>query len=151
MAQLLDDPERVSAQLVFECVLPMRWGDLDAMGHMNNTLYFRFMEEARIRWFTACGFSPNPQGQGPVIINASCSFLRQFEYPSDIIVRHFLGAVGRSSFQTYIDMLPTHSLDGQPWAQGAAKGVWIDSLAKKSLPIPAAALEAIRQMRVAVQ
>ncbi|MBM3384043.1 MAG: acyl-CoA thioesterase, partial [Betaproteobacteria bacterium] len=31
--------------------IPIRWGDMDAMGHVNNTVYFRFMEQARISWF----------------------------------------------------------------------------------------------------
>ena len=31
--------------------IPIRWGDMDAMGHVNNTVYFRYMEQARIGWF----------------------------------------------------------------------------------------------------
>jgi len=31
--------------------IPVRWGDMDAMGHVNNTVYFRFMEQTRISWF----------------------------------------------------------------------------------------------------
>ena len=33
--------------------IPIRWGDMDAMGHVNNTVYFRYMEQARISWFGA--------------------------------------------------------------------------------------------------
>ena len=35
-------------KLVFEMPLPIRWGDMDAMGHVNNTVYFRYMETVRI-------------------------------------------------------------------------------------------------------
>jgi len=31
--------------------IPIRWGDMDAMGHVNNTVYFRYMEQTRINWF----------------------------------------------------------------------------------------------------
>ena len=31
--------------------IPVRWGDMDAMGHVNNTVYFRYMEQTRICWF----------------------------------------------------------------------------------------------------
>ena len=34
--------------LVHEMVMPIRWGDMDAMGHVNNTNYFRYMESVRI-------------------------------------------------------------------------------------------------------
>jgi acyl-CoA thioester hydrolase len=125
------------------------------MGHMNNTYYFRFMEEARIQWFTACGFKPNPQGEGPVIINAACSFLKQFEYPISILCRTYLGKIGRSSFETYVDLIPVspHSaLIKEPlepaWAQGSAKGVWTNFPAQKSAPLPPDALEQMRQPRL---
>ena len=35
-------------KLVFEMLMPIRWGDMDAMGHVNNTVYFRYMETARV-------------------------------------------------------------------------------------------------------
>ena len=31
----------------------MRWGDMDMLGHLNNTVYFRAMEEARIAFINA--------------------------------------------------------------------------------------------------
>ena len=34
--------------------MPIRWGDMDALGHVNNTVYFRYMEQARIEWLHAC-------------------------------------------------------------------------------------------------
>ena len=33
--------------------MPIRWGDMDAMGHVNNTVYFRYMEQTRIEWLYA--------------------------------------------------------------------------------------------------
>ena len=38
-------------KLVYIARIPMRWGDLDAMGHVNNTIYFRFLEQSRIEWY----------------------------------------------------------------------------------------------------
>ena len=37
---------------VFDKVIAIRWGDMDAMGHLNNSSYFRFLETARIDWMT---------------------------------------------------------------------------------------------------
>jgi acyl-CoA thioester hydrolase len=126
--------------LVYQTHIPLRWGDMDAMGHLNNTLYFRLMEECRIQWFTGCGFSPNPQGHGPVIINAACSFLKQFEYPATVVCRHYVGAIGRTSFDTYVDMVPESIFDSdpiyfKPWAQGSAKCVWVDFPKQQSAPL----------------
>ena len=57
-------------KLVYEVVIPIRWGDMDAMGHVNNTTYFRYMETVRIDWMHAIGGMPNPLGEGQVIVNA---------------------------------------------------------------------------------
>jgi len=35
--------------------LAVRWGDMDAMGHVNNTVYFRYMEQTRIEWLETFG------------------------------------------------------------------------------------------------
>ena len=62
-------------------VIPIRWGDMDAMGHVNNTIYFRYFEIVRIEWLHKVGGAPDPAGEGPVIVNAFCNFLRQLEVP----------------------------------------------------------------------
>src|SRR5215217_4274217 len=87
--------------LVHMMRMPIRWGDMDMMGHVNNAMYFTYLETARIDWFTSLGCSPNPAGEGPVLINAACTFIKQLEYPGDIEVRTFIGDFGRSSFETY--------------------------------------------------
>lgn len=66
-------------KLVFETRFPVRWGDMDAMGHVNNTVYFRYLETARIDWMVSVGCNPDPRGQGPVIVNAFCNFYKQLE------------------------------------------------------------------------
>ena len=55
-------------KLTLEMVIPIRWGDMDAMGHVNNTLYFRYMEIVRIEWLHKIGGKPDPAGEGPVIV-----------------------------------------------------------------------------------
>ena len=44
-------------RLVHESIIPIRWGDMDAYRHINNTIYFRYMEQARIEWIAAMGYS----------------------------------------------------------------------------------------------
>ena len=122
--------------LVHTMRMPIRWGDMDAMGHVNNTVYFRYMEQARIDWFEKIDCSPAlTNGQGVVIINASCTFLRQLKYPGEIEVRTFIGPLGRSSFETFQEIRRCDMVDDLV-AEGSAKIVWIDYQREKSLPIP---------------
>lgn len=119
-------------KLVHVTSIPIRWGDMDAYGHVNNTVYFRFMEQARVEWIEAMQVLVRPGGDGPVIINASCTFLKPMTYPGTVEVRTYVGHAGHSSVPTHVDML----IDGELYAEGAAKVVWMNTQSGKSVPIP---------------
>ena len=125
----------VDKKLTYEMVIPIRWGDMDAMGHVNNTVYFRYFETVRIDWMHAIGGPPDPNGQGPVIVNAFCNFLRQLEYPGSVLAKHYVANLGRSSFDTFITLERTDDL-GVVYAEGGATTVWVDFPTGKSMPVP---------------
>jgi acyl-CoA thioester hydrolase len=113
--------------------IALRWGDMDAMGHVNNTLYFRYMEQARIGWFEALV----PQAEawkstGIVIVNASCNFRKPMNYPGTVEVKVFAGAPGGSSVPTFYEL----SIEKELYADGAAVVVFIDMQAQKPVRIP---------------
>lgn len=128
--------------LVFEMDMPIRWGDMDAMGHVNNTVCFRYMEQLRISWFDAMGVGSDPAGEGPVIVNAHCSFIRELRYPGAVRCRHYTGRIGRSSFETYAVLSRTDDPD-TVHAEGGAKVVWVDHPKRKSTPLPERVRQAI--------
>jgi acyl-CoA thioester hydrolase len=125
----------MSKKLVHTTRMSIRWGDMDAMGHVNNTVYFRYLEQARIEWFNEIGCLPDPEGEGPVIVNAHCSFIRQLRYPGEIEVRTYVGPGGRSSFETHVAVRRVDDL-GVLAAEGGAKVVWVDFPKEKSAPLP---------------
>jgi len=122
-------------KLVHIEVMPIRWGDMDAMGHVNNTVYFRYMEQARISWFEAIGARAAVKGQGPVIVNASCTFIKQLVYPGKVEIKTYAAEPGRSSVQTYLELRPSYDPD-RIYAEGAAKVVWVDYQKEKSVLLP---------------
>jgi acyl-CoA thioester hydrolase len=122
-------------KLVHEMVIPIRWGDMDAMGHVNNTVYFRYFETIRIDWLHSIGGPPDPNGTGPVIVNAFCNFIKQLEFPGDVLAKHYVANPGRSSFDTYLTLERT-DLPGVIHANGGAKTVWVDFKAQKSVALP---------------
>ncbi len=128
-----DLPEQ--KKLTLEMVIPIRWGDMDAMGHVNNTIYFRYMEIVRIEWMHQAGGAPDPAGDGPVIVNAFCNFIKQLEYPGDVLAKHYVANPGRSSFDTFITLERTDA-PGLICASGGAKTVWVNFPKKTSVPLP---------------
>ena len=122
-------------KLIFTTILPIRWGDMDAMGHVNNTVYFRYMEQARIEWFEQLGYNTGQNArEGPVIVNASCTFLVPFVYPGNVEVRMFIGHPGRSSLPTHYELRLQG--DEKLYATGDAKMVWINPASGRSIPLP---------------
>jgi acyl-CoA thioester hydrolase len=122
-------------KLVHTLRMPIRWGDMDAMGHVNNTVYFRYLEQARIEWFTEADCEPDPNGEGPVIINARCTFIKQLKYPGEIEIRTYVGAPGRSSFETIQEIRRVDQPEVLS-AEGGAKVVWVNFPLEKSVALP---------------
>src|SRR5690242_3043927 len=90
--------------LTFEMTVPIRWGDMDAMGHVNNAVYFRYFETIRVEWLRSALGIIDSMPEGPVVINAFCTFLKQLRYPGDLRVKHYVANPGRTSFETYVTM-----------------------------------------------
>ncbi|MGE0351409.1 acyl-CoA thioesterase [Hydrogenophaga sp.] len=120
---------------VYRMSIPIRWGDMDAMGHVNNTTYFRYLETIRIDWMHSIGGAPDPQGEGPVIVNAFCNFYQQLEYPGDVIATMYVSDIGRSSFESWCTLSRVDDPE-TVYAAGGATTVWVDFPLKKSKPIP---------------
>ena len=52
----MEDAQKSSRKLMYTCLIPMRWGDMDAYRHVNNTVYFRYMEQARVEFLEQIGY-----------------------------------------------------------------------------------------------
>lgn len=115
--------------------IPIRWGDMDALGHVNNTVYFRFLESARIEWLREVGFVPDPQGQGPVIVNAFCNFYRQLEYPGDVLLTMYVSDPARTTFETWATLARADEPE-LICAAGGATTIWVDFRAQKAVALP---------------
>jgi acyl-CoA thioester hydrolase len=128
--------------LVVTSLQPLRWGDMDALGHVNNTVYFRYMEQARMEWLdglAALGLG-YVKGEGPVIVDASCTFREPLVYPGQVEVRMFLASPGRTSVGSYYELWK----DGRLHADGAARIVWIDLSTGRPAPLPEAVAGPLR-------
>jgi acyl-CoA thioester hydrolase len=113
--------------------IPIRWGDMDAMGHVNNTVYFRYMEQTRISWFDALVPAAEAwKDTGIVIANASCNFKRALGYPGTVEVRLAIDPPGGSSVGTFYELRMGDTL----YADGAAVVVFIDMKSQKPIRIP---------------
>lgn len=62
------------------------WGDMDAFEHVNNTVYFRYFEDARLKFFEAVGILEHKaaSGIGPILASTHCNFKLPLKYPDTV-------------------------------------------------------------------
>ena len=80
---------------------PVQWGEQDAMGHVNGTVYFRWFENARIK-FMNCVDTAMPMhtgGIGPILASIKCDYKRQVKYPDTLHIGTRVSKIGRTSIQ----------------------------------------------------
>lgn len=68
--------------------LPVQWGEMDAFGHVNNTVYFKYFETARLAYFDAVGVMEDMQSKqiGPILAETNAEFKRALKFPDQITV-----------------------------------------------------------------
>jgi len=120
-------------KLTYEARLRVAWSDMDAMGHVNNAVYFRYMEMIRTDFMRSVGVSIDPTGEGPVVVNCFCTYLVQLAYPAELSCKHYVANVGDKSFEAWVTL---HDDTGRVCSEGGATTVWFDyaSQASKALP-----------------
>ncbi len=114
----------------------VRWGDMDAFGHVNNAKYFTYCESARIHYFAALGLDVlrGHESHGPAVVSANCNFRRQVHYPATLDVGVRVTKIGRTSFVLDYAILD-HDSD-EVVADASSVAVWVDYAAGRSIPVP---------------
>ena len=80
--------------------LPVVWGEMDAFGHVNNIIYFRYFESARLLYFEKIGFLETIQttGVGPILASTRCDFRKALTFPDKIHVGARVTEMGDDRF-----------------------------------------------------
>lgn len=115
--------------------LDIRWGDMDAYGHVNNTLFFRYLESARFRYIED-HILPLLDNKMPVIVLADiqCKFEQQIVYPAHLTVKSRVTRLGNSSFDVTAEIYHGE----RRCAVSKAVLVWLDEQTGKPMKIPEA-------------
>lgn len=117
--------------------IDVRWGDMDAYGHVNNAVYATYVEEARIRWFAALPGAWRTEASAPVIAAQTVNHRRQLEWPAALRVVLSAERVGNSSL-TIAFVIAAESDPATVYADGSSVLAWIDPASGRSIPLPAA-------------
>ena len=85
---------------VFVTHLATRWGDQDAYGHVNNSRYFTYFEQARVDWLAAHRPGWQAADALPTVVHAACDYKRPVEHPATLRIALSVDPPGRTSLTT---------------------------------------------------
>lgn len=77
--------------------MEIRWGDMDALNHVNNVMYFRYFESSRIEYFDKLGLELDKKSVGFILADTRCKFIKPLVYPDTIKVGARSVKIGNSS------------------------------------------------------
>lgn len=83
--------------------LPIVWGDMDAMQHVNNLVYLKHFESARMAYLEECSYKAimDETGVGPILRDTNCRYRIPLTYPDRIIVATRVTQMQRDRFKMY--------------------------------------------------
>jgi len=116
--------------------VPVAWGEMDAFGHVNNIVYFRYFETARIAYFERLDvpefLARDPVG--PILAETSCRFRAALSYPDTVWVGARVESVGEDRFVMRYAVLSRRL--GRLAAEGEGILVCFDYRQNKKAPVP---------------
>lgn len=118
-------------KIIHQKTFNIAWGDMDALGHVNNARYFEYFQEARIEWLRDLNIVMTNK-IGPVVINVACTFFKPVVYPATVTLKSSIHSIGNSSMVMNHDLYQGETL----MAHGECKIVWVDYTLNKSVPLP---------------
>lgn len=122
------------------------WGEQDAFGHVNNTVYFRYFESARMHYLQRIGVlrSYVEHGIGVILASTTCDFRRPVQWPQRLTVRTGCTAIGRTSFTMAYEITDEQ---GAVVASGTSVQVMYDYRCAAKTSVPMAVREAIAALQ----
>lgn len=133
-------PQRPAARALFTAPIAVRWRDLDAFNHVNNSTFLTYLEEARLQWLKTV---PGPWFHAhsmPVLAASELNYRAPIAWPAHVAVELFCERAGTSSL-TLGHRIVDDEDRTRLYCDGRVVLVWTDPATGQSVPLP----EAIRR------
>ncbi len=126
--------------------IPVQWGDMDAYGHVNNTVFFRYFESARVDYLLRCGFvdAYDNDKVGAILHSTSCRFRKPLFYPDTALVGARATELKDDRFTLEYKLVSDahHAVA----AEGSSVVVSLNYVTRDIVPIPGRVRELIEQI-----
>jgi len=121
--------------------MSVRWRDLDAFNHVNNSKYLSYLEEARLRWMLGVPGQGLDDHVAPVVAAAHLNYRRPIEWPAEVDIELFVERLGNTSVSIGHRIVDAHD-ESVLYCDGNVVMVWIDRGTGRAAELPVAVREA---------
>ena len=121
----------------------IRFGDIDAQGHVNNAVFATYFESGRVALFRDPDLGIGVENATYVLVRQEIDFLRELHWPGDVVVGTALPNVGRSSFTMVQGVFSGDACA----AAGRATLVMMDTTTRRSRPLTPEAIARLEQWK----
>jgi acyl-CoA thioester hydrolase len=127
--------------------IPVAWGDMDYFRHVNNIVFFRYFESARIEYLDRIGFRELGDGQsvGPILSATGCRFRRPLTWPDTVRVGARVTKLEADRFDMEYRLVST--AQNAVGAEGTGTLVAFDYAAGAKATVPQAVRDAIESLQ----
>jgi len=117
--------------------LSVRWRDLDAFNHVNNSQYLSYLEEARLQWMMTVPGQGLDDHVAPVVAAANLNYRRPIEWPAEVAIELFVERLGNTSLSVAHRIVDAND-PAVLYCDGHVVMVWIDRNTGRAAPLPGA-------------
>ena len=125
----------VPMPLLASLTMPVRWRDLDAFNHANNSTYLTYIEETRLHWMASLPGEWMNASYSPLLAAVHVNYRRAVNWPASVVVELYCERLGNTSVT-----LAHRILDAGDravlYSDGYSVMVWVDPATTKPVPLP---------------
>ncbi len=143
---IVEHPHQALREFPVVISLSVEWGDQDAFAHVNNTVYFKWCETARVVYLGRIGMWQmiRNEGRGPILASISCDYRQPVVFPDTVHVGARVTKIGKSSFR--MDHAVFSMAQNAVVAESQSTVVFIEYANNKPLPVTAELRRAMEQL-----
>jgi len=130
-----DAPDTSTMRKLVDVPMTLRWRDLDAFNHVNNSTFLTYLEEARLHWLLHLAADWDRGAATPLLAATHLNFRRQLKWPGEIKVQLFVERIGNTSL-TMAHRIVDAKDASIVYLDGNLVMVWIDPATGRPVPLP---------------
>lgn len=128
--------------------LRIDWCDLDQFKHVNNVMFFKYIQSARVQYWELCGLSDihDKKGWVALLLSTNCRFIKPLYYPGEVTIKTGLSFIKNTSFGLKHQL---YNMQQQLVAESEDVMVLFDPLTEQKIGIPESVRKTINELEKA--